>query len=102
MNALLITDLVGSVIVIVGFAFGALRWGRRSVRAIEGWVKRVGDNTTATQQLTGVVSGVRDDIREVVATLRQHGEQLADHSEQLADHRERIGLLEKGGPDGAP
>jgi len=96
LDALLITDLVGSVIVIAGFVFGALRFGRRIIRAVEGWIKRVGDNTAATESLTEVVSEIRDDIREVVATLRQHGERLDNHEGRIS----RIEGSGKGGPGG--
>lgn len=80
---LLWLDVIGSALVIGTFIIGVIKWGKRIAGAISGWIDRVGDNTTATEQLTGVVADVRNDIREIVTVVRVHTERLDEHDKRL-------------------
>lgn len=91
MSALLVTDLVGSVIVIMGFTVGAVRWGRGTTRAVARWIQKVGDNTTATLQLTEVIDRLGKGVDEVLDTLRRH-------DQELAEVRDRLERVEKDKP----
>lgn len=86
MGWLLGTDLIGSVIVILGAAWG----GVKAVRALARWISRLGDNTAATEKLTVVVSEIRDDIKAVMG-------KIAQHDARLGEHEQRITIIERKG-----